>query len=258
MDSVFTTWSELLEKFRARNEEEIHSQSTTAIIRIRDRNPRVPVSEGFLGVDQILSRVAILVGPQACYPVFHAQAAFFVEALAEEKKASGRKASALVTTSLLAYINVARCIGFPLPAELSSGVAEQEMALRAVNTRDELNEFDQEELAASCVALKLYQEAFDILEHYEPSPFVPGQVFGPNLAGLISYLCAASKSSVCWQDLEPAWYDLLTNAPRIFSAEAMSWSTFLWLARLILCAGGLPASEVALKIHSSLFEVRSK
>src|SRR5262245_48311053 len=151
MSSVPTTWPELHVRFQARNDEESRLIGPSTVELINTRAPQTPVGSGFLGVDEILSRLAILMGPESCRPMLAELAPFYASALHDAPHADAPGAAPLIQLSLLSYGNVARCIGDPaLPS-----ATEHAMAELAVRGKKVLNEFDQEALAAACLAIGL-------------------------------------------------------------------------------------------------------
>ena len=250
MSSGPTTWPELRERFRARNEEEAHSLVTTAVERMKNRIPQSPLGRQFLGVEEMLSRLAILVGPESCRPILATQAPFYATAIEQAAQAGTPGASALIQLALLSYGNVARCIGDSFSFPFSS-MDEQAMVERLIRGSSKLNEFEQEALAAACLAVGLPEQAIKVLEYGEPPPFKPGEKFDVNVGGCIHYLCAAMRSGAAEQDVQVAWEALHAKFPRILAAKVIKWSTLLCVGRVVLGRiGGRPDAEIAGAVHA--------
>jgi hypothetical protein len=243
MPIVPTTWPELHVRFQARNEEEPRSQSTTAVNRMKNRSPYSPMGEQFGGVEEILSRLAFLVGPEPCRVILDAQAPFYAIAADEAARDGTSGALPSIRLTLLSYGSVARCIGHPLPSSMTD---EQALVERLIPAKKSLDEFEQEALAAACIAAGLPTRAIAVLGHPKPPPFAPGKRFGANLPGFMDYLCAAITSGAAPKDVQPAWEAMHADFPKQLAAKTMKWSTLLWLARAVLGRiGGRPEAEIA-------------
>jgi hypothetical protein len=248
MPIVPTTWPELHVRFQARNEEEPRSLSTTAVERMKKHSGQSPVGRQFGGVEEILSRLAVLRGAEPCRQILEAQAPFYAIAADEAARDGTSGALPIVRLILLSYGNVARCVGHPLPP---SATDEQAMIERLVPVKKSLDEFEQQLLAAACIAVGLPGRAITVLRHPKPPAFKPGETFGPNLPGFMDYLCAAITSGAAARDVEPAWQAMHADFPRKLAAKTMKWSTLLWLARAVHSRiGGRPEAEVCEAVHT--------
>jgi hypothetical protein len=248
MSSIPTTWPELHAHLQVRNEEDQRSLATRAVARMQKRIPQTPMGRLFIGAAENLSRIAILVGPEACRPIVAAHAPFFAVAVEEAARIGTPGASPLIQLTLLSYGNVVRCSG---AASGALSIDELAMVERIVRGKDELGEFEQEELAAACVVVGAPQRAMEVLEHDTWPAFKPGVKFDANIAGLLDYLCAALASGAPASDVQAAWHDLHALFPWKLSAETITWSTLLWIARAVVGRiGGAPDAEIAGIVHA--------
>lgn len=248
MSSVPTTWPELGVRFQARNAEEPRSLATAAVERMKTCIPQTPMGRHFMGLGEVMSRIAILVGPQVCRPIIAAHAPFYAVACEQAAQAGAEGGSPLIQVALLSYGNVAYCIG---DSPLLSSVDEQAMVERAIQGKEDFDDFEDEGLAAACIAVGLPERAIAVLRHKAPPPFKPGQKFGPNLAGLLDYLCAGLKIGASEQDVLPAWESMHAMFPRNLAAKTVRWSTLLWIARTVFGRiGGRPAAEIIGEVHA--------
>lgn len=247
MSSVPTTWPELRVGLQARNEQELRFIGPSTVELINTRVPQTPLGSGFLGVDEIATRLAIMMGPQAVRPMLAQLAPFYPPSAEEAAQAGAPGARPLIALSVLSYGNLARCVGdAPLPSATEQAIAEV-----AVRGKKVLNEFDQEALAAACLAVGLPARAMAVLGHKGPPPFKPGEKFDANVAGLLDYLCAAMKSGAAQKDVQPAWEALHAVFPWKLSAKTIKWSTLLWVARVVLGRiGGRPDAEIVGAVHA--------
>jgi hypothetical protein len=247
MTSVPTTWPELRDRLRARNDEEARLIGPSTVQLINNRVAQTPVGRGLLGLDEILTRLAIVAGPASCRPILADLAPFYAAALEDATRAGSPGASPLIQLTLLSYGNLTRCIGdSPLPP-----ATEQAMAELAFRGKKVLNEFDQQALAAACLAIGLPARALKLLDHDEPPPFKPGQKFDANVAGLLDYLYAAMKVGAAEKDVQPAWLAMHATFPWNLSAKVIKWSTLMWVARVVFGRiAGRPDAEIAGAVHA--------
>lgn len=247
MPIVPTTWPEVHVRFQARNDEESRLIGASTVKLIQNRGPKTPVGSGFLGMDEIVTRLAILMGPESCRPILADLAPFFAAAVEDAKHEGTSGAEPLILLSVLSYGNVARCMGdSPLPP-----ATEQAMAELAVRGKKVLDEFDREALAMACLAVGLPARALAVFGHKEPPPFKPGETFSQNVNGLLDYLYAAMKIGASAQDVQAAWESMHGAFPRKLSSKTIKWSTLLWVARVVLGRiGGRPDAEIVGAVHA--------
>jgi hypothetical protein len=247
MSSVPTTWPELRVGLQARNEQELRLIGPSTVELINKRVPQTPLGSGFLGVDEIVTRLAIMVGPEAVRPMLAQLAPFYPPSAEQAAQAGAPGARPLIALSVLSYGNLARCVGdSPLPSATEQAIAEV-----AVRGKKVLNEFDQQALAAACLAIGLPARALKLLDHDEPPPFKPGQKFDANVAGLLDYLYAAMKVGAAEKDVQPAWLAMHATFPWNLSAKVIKWSTLMWVARVVFGRiGGRPDAEIAGAVHA--------
>jgi hypothetical protein len=246
MTSVPTTWPELRVRFQAPNEEELRLLVPSTIELIEGRVAQTPIGAGLLGLDEITTRLAILVGPASCPPIFAGLAPYYAPALDDAQRGGTPGAGPLLQLMLVSYGNVGRCIGDPHPDE----AIERAILELAVKGKRFLEEPAQQALAAACVAVGLPARALALLGHGKPAAFKAGEQFDSNVSGLIAYLCAAVKAGATERDVVPAWEALHAAFPRKLSATTIRWSTLLWVARVVFGGiGGRPHGEIAGRVH---------
>lgn len=247
------TWLELRARFRERHQEELHSLVTADVARMKNRPPKSDLTLAFMGIDEVLSRIAMVDGPEPCHAAIAMQAPFFAQAVADKAAEPPARASPFSDLGLVSYANVVHCTGGTLDPSLIDGRHEKALLARACSARRKLDEFQREELTAACLALGDVQGALGALGRKKAPPFAANQRFGPNLTGLIANLIAAVMSGAPASAVQDTWEDLLAYFPRNLASKVVTWSTLLFLGRVVLCRiEERPEAEVAGLMHARI------
>lgn len=82
--------------------------------------------------------------------------------------------------------------------------------------------------------------------------FQPGRKCQFNMQGLLRYLAGAVEQRAAFEDVVPAWEDLLWSYPALRASRSLDPGTLLWIARIVFHkVGGCPLGEVAQRLHDS-------
>lgn len=90
----------------------------------------------------------------------------------------------------------------------------------------------------------------------EPNPFVAGATFEFNMQALLRHLAGAIATGATFEDVQPAWENLLLRYGDMRGDASVDEGTLLWIARLVFHRiGGRPLGEVAQALHDSAWSL---
>ena len=247
------TWPELKAHWAYQNQLDIEAlvtRTVEAMARVEAR-PFGGMRDEFARVEGSISRLVVMTGAAASRPVLQAVAPFLAEAVAEaeleppesvprESSGVGRFASRPVgALSLASHISIMRCSGVDPGLGASPDGRGRGLAVWALeNGRKQLNEFDEERLAAALLALGEPDLALAAGRWGVEPAFQPNAGFHVNYGGLILNLIAGVRAGARPQDISATWAEAVGHFPGKIASGTSDWSTLLWLARVVHCVIG--------------------
>lgn len=246
--AIAQTWPELMSLWAYQNQmdaEALTTKTVEAMGEIRSR-PFGGMRDAFARAESAASRLVVMTGGRASRPVLQALAPFLPEAVEEAeleppesipRESSGvirfatRPAGAL---GLSSHINLCQCVGLDPGLGPEPDLRSRRLAVWALrNGRNQLNEFDEERLAAALLALGEPDLAVEA-GHWPAVPaFQPNAGFHVNYGGLILNLIAGVAAGARPADVRETWLNSLRNFPAKIASGTSDWSTLLWLARTV-------------------------
>lgn len=205
-------------------------------------------SDEFLGIDNALARVAIILGPSEALPALSLFNQFLGPAVEElgQKIKKGHLVSAI---SILNYVVVATCCASDLPGQATA--LEAVWLPRIAQCKRDLTESESKHMAFAALA----SGALDLVPTFIgggalPQRFRPGETFQFNTQGFVRYMAVAMLSRAKAEDIEPAWRDFLDCFPRKLASETLDWVDLMWAARtMMMHFEHRPVAVVAENLH---------
>lgn len=147
------------------------------------------------------------------------------------KTVEGEGPLSAMTFEVLDSTNFFELLGYPIPSEVM-------VSLAPLVSRIETNRTDDPDWhwQRGFIALALKQDpVWRGIAGLMPGPlaFTPGEAFGPNVQGLLSYLAAAIEHRARIDDVMPAWKTFLAIFMGLFNADQVNFDTLFWVARIV-------------------------
>lgn len=204
---------------------------------------------------------ALLQGPLACAPALTMYAPHLDRAIdeAEAAYASEPQHWGTVKYSLLSFLNVLRCCGWPLPPtaqSLSLGVRWLE---RTLPLRRRMTEENRLEAAFAAVGSRETGLAARFVGGGAlPKRLRPGQTFGREVGAFVRYLAVAVEAGAPADAIQPAWLDFLGQFPHLYTLRnsPIHWQHLLWGGYIVRSViGQCPAETVAADLHAFILRL---
>lgn len=179
----------------------------------------------------------------------------------DEQEAEVRKYQRVTPVAVTALVlaNTLDVVGLPLPS--NSWPTMRAWLPRMEVSRDDESTADWWTAGFAAVALDEPLRFFKAagLSLGRPNPFVAGATFQFNMQGLVRHLAAAIETGASFEDVRPAWEDLLHSYSYLRSARSIDEGVLLWIGRIVFHRiAGRPLGEVAQAIHDSAWRLAGR
>jgi hypothetical protein len=231
MTQPVSSWETLIRDDVATAVTDLQLVVTMHLDRVRRMVTRPDVVRGELGALAIvLSRAAVLIGPEPTLPAIAALMEFLPtgrdSVLGEDK---GYRADA--TEQLLRYVNIALACGRQLPGELASIEAELISAVVPGGRRLPIDVALH--LAFASLAIGRADWAREFLDERAPSDFKPSARFRNDIIGFLLYVASVLETGETETAVAPAWLQFVDDFPIRLAARYVGWQDLLWAARAV-------------------------
>ncbi len=201
--------------------------------------------------------MSVLVAPAAIVPILQPVARLHGRAVSAQQGEVDKYLR--ITTSALGVIelgNALECVGVALAPESWATMREWLPRMEVSRNDERAAYWWTAAFAALALDEPLRFRKAAALTPDEPNPFVAGATFEFNMQALLRHLAGAIATGATFEDVQPAWENLLLRYGDMRGDASVDEGTLLWIARLVFHRiGGRPLGEVAQALHDSAWSL---